>query len=78
MATDQALADDPVMAKKKTTPVRLTDEAIKWARMASGFTGESMSEYVSRVVAERGQEDVDRLYGEIKGEKPSKGKGGPK
>ena len=39
-----------VMAKK-TMAVRLTDEAIRWARIASGYTGESMVEYVSRVVA---------------------------
>jgi hypothetical protein len=68
------------MAKKaqKTTPVRLSDEAIKWARIASGYTGEAMSEYVSRVVVERGREDADRLHAKIKGEKSSKSKGEPK
>lgn len=68
------------MAKKapKTTPVRLTDEAIKWARIASGYTGESMSEYLSRIAVERGREDADRLHAEVKSEKPPKGKGGPK
>jgi hypothetical protein len=49
---------------QKTTPVRITDEAIKWARIASGYTGESMAEYVSRVVAERGREDTKRLHDE--------------
>lgn len=56
---------------QNTSPVRLSDEAIKWARIASGYTGESMSAYVSRVVAERGQEDADRLHAQVK--KPSKG-----
>jgi hypothetical protein len=64
------------ISPQKTTPVRLTDEAIKYARIASGFTSESMSEYVSRVVAERGKEDMDRFYAKEKGEKPSKGKKG--
>jgi hypothetical protein len=50
---------------QKTTPVRLTDEAIRWARIASGYTGESMAEYVSRIVAERGRQDVDRLHANI-------------
>jgi hypothetical protein len=57
------------MAKaQKTTPVRLTDEAVKWARIASGYTGESMAEYASRVVAERGKEDAGRLHAEATGE----------
>jgi hypothetical protein len=68
------------MAKKaqKTTPVRLTDEAIRWARIASGYTGESMTEYVSRITAERGKQDADRLHEATKGERPFKGKGGAK
>lgn len=64
------------MAKaQKTTPVRLTDEAIKWARIASGFTGESMADYASRVLAEQGKLDADRLYAEETGGKnrPTKG-----
>jgi hypothetical protein len=64
--------EGPPMAKaQKTTPVRLTDEAIKWARIASGYTGESMSEYVSRIVAERGKADADRLHAEMASEKPT-------
>lgn len=59
---------------QKTTPVRLTDEAIKWARIASGYTGESMAEYVSRVVVEFGMKDAERLHSEATGGKP-KGKG---
>lgn len=57
----------------KTTPVRLTAEAIRWAHIASGYTGESMSEYVSRIVAERGKEDADRLHAEAMA-KPGKPK----
>ncbi|MFO0957504.1 MAG: hypothetical protein U0800_08555 [Isosphaeraceae bacterium] len=65
------------MAKKaaqKTTPVRLTDEAIKWARIASGYTGESMAEYVSRLVVEHAKADADRLHAEVKGEAEGKPK----
>jgi predicted DNA-binding protein len=78
--SENATTEIEDMAKKaqKTTPVRLTDEAIKYARIASGFTSESMSEYVSRVVTEKGKEDMDRFYAREKGEKPTKGKGGPK
>ncbi|HTU18832.1 MAG TPA: hypothetical protein VMG10_12300 [Gemmataceae bacterium] len=53
---------------QKTTPVRLTEEAIRWARIASGYTGESMAEYVSRIVVERGREDAERLHAEVTGE----------
>lgn len=72
MTTEQIEAQ---MAQK-TTPVRLTDEAIKWARIASGYTGESMSEYVSKVVVERGREDAERLHAEAtKAKPPAKKKG---
>lgn len=68
-----AIAEAEPMAKaQKTTPVRLTDEAIQWARIASGYTGESMAEYVSRIVAERGKQDAERLHDEVL--KPSKRK----
>jgi hypothetical protein len=63
----------------KTRPVRLTDEAIKWARIASGYTGESMSEYVCRIVVERAREDAERLHAELHRQpphKPDRPKGG--
>jgi hypothetical protein len=50
---------------QKTTPVRLSGEAIRWARIASGYTGESMAEYVSRIVEERAREDAKRLHAEV-------------
>lgn len=65
----------PMAKERKNMPVRITDDAIRWARIASGYTGESMAEYVSRIVVERGKEDADRLHGEaIKGP-TTKGKG---
>lgn len=64
--------EEDVMERKaqKSSPVRLTEEAIGWARIASGYTGESMTEYVSRIVAERGKEDADRLHAEKMGGAP--------
>jgi len=59
-----ARADD---VAQKTTPVRLSAEAIRWAKIASGYTGESMAEYVSRIVEERAREDADRLHAEVTG-----------
>lgn len=72
------LKADPMARKAmpKTTPVRLTDEAIKWAKIASGYTGESMAEYVSRICVERGKADADRLHAEMSG--PSKPDAAPK
>jgi hypothetical protein len=64
---------------RKTTPVRLSDEAIKWARIASGYTGESMVEYVSRIVEEFAQHDAERLHSEtMKGRPDPKRPKGPK
>lgn len=64
----EALLDMVATVGKKperSTPVRLTDEAIKWARIASGYTGESMAQYVSRITVERGQQDADRLHADL-------------
>jgi hypothetical protein len=68
------LIEADVMARKaqKSTPVRLTEEAVKWARIASGYTGESVVEYVSRIVAERGKQDADRLHSELTSGKPKR------
>lgn len=54
----------------KTVPVRLSEDAIKWAKIASGYTGEAMVDYVSRIVIERGQQDADRLHEELKSGQP--------
>lgn len=60
----------------KTTPIRLSAEAIRWARIASGYVGESMAGYVSRIVEERAKEDAARFHAEAMGEtakRPPKG-----
>lgn len=69
------LEAEPMAKTQKTTPVRITDGAIKWARIASGYTGETMSDYVSRVVEERGREDADKLHAQASTDKPAKPKG---
>lgn len=60
----------------KTTPVRLTDEAIRWARIASGYTGESMAEYTSRIVAEYARADAERLHADAQKKTPRAAKQG--
>ena len=65
MAVSVSAKDD---VAQKTTPVRLSVEAIRWARIASGYTGESMAEYVSRIVEERAKGDAKRLHAEMAGE----------
>jgi len=66
--------------QQKTRPIRVTEEAIRWARIASGYTGESMSEYVCRVVIERGKQDADELHAVVskaaKGAASKRQKGG--
>jgi hypothetical protein len=62
------------VAKKKpakNTPVRLTDDAIEWAKIASGYTGETVPDYVSRVISERGRLDAEKLHAaKMKAERP--------
>jgi hypothetical protein len=59
MGTQDLVKDEMSL---KTSPVRLSAEAIRWARIASGYLGESMAEYVSRVVEEKSKEDAARLH----------------
>ena len=66
---DAATLERPMAKKKaapKTAPVRLTGEAIRIARIASGYSGESVAEYVSRIVVEAGQRDIERGIAEFK------------
>lgn len=69
MSTQLLLKDE--MAQK-TTPVRLSADAIRWARIASGYLGESMAEYVSRIVEEKSKEDAARLHAEAMREEAAK------
>ena len=68
--------------ERKDRPVRLSEAAIQWARIASGYTGESMAEYVSRVVAERGKADAEEMHAKLTAEPtidaPRAKKGGAK
>jgi hypothetical protein len=50
---------------RKTVPVRVGREAVRAAKIASGYTSESVSEYIGRVVAERAGEDIERLHAEF-------------
>ena len=59
---------------EKTRPVRLTDEAIELARIASGYTKESMSEYVCRIVIERARDDIDKGHAALKSGPKAKSK----
>ncbi|OJW20476.1 MAG: hypothetical protein BGO49_04505 [Planctomycetales bacterium 71-10] len=72
------------MEKKepKTSTVRLTPESLKWAKIASGYTGESVAEYISRTIVETAQRDAERLHAEaLRGatadpESPARGRKG--
>jgi hypothetical protein len=51
-------------------PIRLKNDAIRWARIACAYTGESITEYMSRVVIEQARKDIEtgharmhRIYG---------------
>ncbi len=80
MGTQELVRDEMSL---KTSPVRLSAEAIRWARIASGYLGESMAEYVSRIVEEKSKEDAARLHTEAMKEtqeksEPKRLKGGAK
>jgi len=72
MTTATEEMDQMTKSSQKTVPVRVSEEAIKWARIASGYTGESVSEYLSRIAIERGQQDADQLHAKVRGDKPPK------
>jgi hypothetical protein len=57
-----------VLVAKKTANVRLTAESDRLAEIASGYTGESKAEYVSRVVAEAARRDIAKGHAELERE----------
>jgi hypothetical protein len=46
----------------KTRAIKITDEAHEAARIASGYTGETFVEYVSRIITREGKKDIERNY----------------
>ena len=55
------------MARKKvpkSVQVRIYEEVVSDAKLASNFAGESLTEYISRIVAERANQDIDRSVAE--------------
>ena len=61
-----------LMARPKGVPkpanVRLTAEAHRLAEIARGYTRETLGEYISRVVCEHAQADIERLHAELTSE----------
>lgn len=49
-------------ASHKNRNVKITDQAYDAARIAAGFTGESIVEFVSRIVAEHAERIIDEQY----------------
>jgi hypothetical protein len=43
--------------------VQIEGEALRWARVAAGYTGESVVAYVQRVLVERGRADAVHMHG---------------
>jgi hypothetical protein len=64
VAMSTAVAERPMAKERKNTPVRIDEESVNAARIACGYTGESMSEYISRIVKVQAQEDTKRLHAE--------------
>ena len=67
-------AGTAVMAEKTRT-IRISPEALRVAQIASGYTGESVADYICRILIERGNEDIERLHAERHKQPPHKPKG---
>jgi len=52
-------------------PVRVTKEAIQRVKIAAGYTGETVSAYLSRIAVERADADIDRLHAELRARPPA-------
>ena len=52
----------------KKMPMKIGEEAMKWVKIASGYTGECASAYATRVLTERAKSDVEKLHKEIAAE----------
>ena len=57
--------------KSKSQPVRMSEESVRLARIAAGYTNESVNDYISRVVAENARTDIKRLHESLGVDAPS-------
>lgn len=64
MAAEFRLEDS--MARPKSAPksrnIKITVDAYESARIASGFTGESIVDFVSRIIKDQGEKIIDEQY----------------
>lgn len=44
------------------TSVRLSDEAVRLARIASGYKGEALGAYASRILIEAAKHDIEKEH----------------
>lgn len=73
------MAGDTTMARPKrasrTITVRITEEAHRWAQIASGYAGEAIVDYISRVISKHGKNNALAGHNQIvKEEKPRRSK----
>ena len=72
------------MDKRKNMPVRISDEAMKWARVAASYREMSVAEYVSEALLEIAKRDAEAGHAALMGPGPEpatpkrKAKGDPK
>jgi hypothetical protein len=50
---------------KNSMSIRLSEKAVKVAKIAAAYTGESMATYVSRIIEERAAADIDRSHAKL-------------
>jgi uncharacterized protein (DUF1778 family) len=64
------------MAKeRKNMPVRINDEALRWARIAASYQGKTLADYASDALLEAAKADVARSHAAITAVEKPKGKG---
>jgi len=51
-------------------PVRVTKEAVHLVKIAAGYTGETVSAYLSRIAVDRARVDIDELHAKLKAAAP--------
>lgn len=62
MATGLTKSERMERKAQRTSPVRLTEEATRWARIAASYNGEFIGAYVSRVVLHHAKADVEQAH----------------
>ena len=75
MAIGEAMMAARPRKEARTSTVRLSAEALRWAKIGAACKGESVPDYICRIAIECGKIDASQLNSQVSSEQKRRPKG---